>query len=92
MADLNLKFSDNRPGKWYVDAQCILCSLCVELAPLNFKESEDGDHDTVYKQPVGDEEEKQCLEALLQCPVEAIGNDAEAATVELKSNERVCLP
>ena len=75
MADPNDKFHDNIGGKFYVDSQCILCSLCHELAPANFKESEDGDHDVVYKQPDNEEEEKVCAEAQEQCPVEAIGDD-----------------
>ncbi len=75
MADPNNKYSDNVPGKWYVDSQCILCSLCCELAPKNFKEADSGDHDMVYKQPENEEEEQACAEAMQQCPVEAIGND-----------------
>lgn len=75
MADPNDKWEDNVSGTWFVDKSCILCSLCVELAPENFMESEDGDHDFVYKQPEGDEELAQCSEAMEQCPVESIGND-----------------
>lgn len=75
MADPVNKYEDNVPGKWYVDKQCILCSLCTELAPKNFKEADSGDHDTVFKQPESEEEEKACQEAMSQCPVEAIGND-----------------
>lgn len=75
MADPNNRYPDNVPGKWYVDTQCILCSLCSEIAPNNFKEADAGDHDFVYKQPDNEEEEKLCQEAMQQCPVEAIGND-----------------
>ncbi|MFH0943867.1 MAG: ferredoxin [Planctomycetota bacterium] len=74
MADVAEKWEDNKEGTWFVDKQCILCSLCVDLAPSNFKESDDGDHDVVFKQPENDEELEQCKEALEQCPVEAIGN------------------
>lgn len=77
MAEKENKYEDNVKGKFYVDKQCILCSLCHELAPANFKESDAGDHDHVFKQPENDEEEKLCLEAMQQCPVEAIGNDGE---------------
>jgi ferredoxin len=77
MADPNEKWGDNVPGKFYVDKECILCSLCCDLAPNNFKESGEGDHDIVYKQPEGEEELKQCADALEQCPVEAIGNDGD---------------
>ena len=75
MADPTNKYQDNVAGRWYVDNQCILCSLCSELAPNNFKESPGADHDIVYKQPENEEEERLCQESLEQCPVEAIGND-----------------
>lgn len=75
MAEVSERWEDNAPGAWYVDKSCILCSLCVDLAPNNFKESEQGDHDVVYKQPETEEELAQCKEAMEQCPVEAIGND-----------------
>lgn len=75
MADPNEKWEDNAPGAWYVDKNCIVCGLCVDLAPNNFKESDNGDHDYVYKQPETPEEEEQCREAMEQCPVNAIGND-----------------
>lgn len=75
MAELNERYEDNVPGKWYVDKKCILCSVCSEAAPSNFKESNAGDHDVVYKQPGSGDEEQQCLEAMAACPVEAIGND-----------------
>ncbi len=75
MADVAEKWEDNVAGEWFVDKACILCSLCVDLAPNNFKESDDGDHDIIFKQPDTDEEKEQCKEALEQCPVEAIGNN-----------------
>ena len=75
MADANAIWEDNTPGKWYVDRNCILCSLCCDLAPENFKESDAGDHDLVFKQPENEKERSACQEALEQCPVEAIGNN-----------------
>jgi len=77
MASKEEIWEDNVPGKWYVDASCIICSLCSELAPNNFKEADSGDHDIVFKQPENEEEEGQCQEALEQCPVESIGSDNE---------------
>ncbi|MCZ7606326.1 MAG: ferredoxin [Planctomycetota bacterium] len=56
MPDPNEKWEDNVPGPWYVDKSCIFCGLCPQLAPENFRESEDGTHDLVYKQPENDEE------------------------------------
>ena len=75
MAQKKDKFEDNVDGKFYVDTECIFCNLCIDAAPNNFAESEDGDHDYVYKQPENDEELDQCYEALEVCPVEAIGDD-----------------
>ncbi|HOE12909.1 MAG TPA: ferredoxin [bacterium] len=77
MPDRNEKWEDNAPGPWYVDKSCIVCGLCVELAPNNFREGKDGDHDVVYKQPENAEELAQCREAKSQCPVESIGDDGE---------------
>ena len=75
MANTQEKWHDNVPGKFYVDKECILCSLCVDVAPKSFKESEDGDHDVVWRQPENEEEIRAALDALEQCPVNAIGND-----------------
>ena len=76
MADRSERWEDNIQGTWYVDKSCILCSLCSDLAPNNFKESEEGDHDIVYKQPESEEEIGQSRDARDQCPVEAIGCNA----------------
>lgn len=84
MADSSDKFEDNIPGfkiiagkkvSFYVDRACILCSVCVDAAPKNFKESDDGDHDYVYKQPDNEEELEACIDAMECCPVDAIGDD-----------------
>lgn len=69
------RYSDNVPGNWYVDKKCILCSVCSEAAPSNFKESPEGNHDIVFKQPESPQETQQCEEAKASCPVEAIGSD-----------------
>ena len=77
MADKDDKWEDNVPGKFYVDRECILCSVCSDAAPDNFRISDDEDHDICYKQPESEEELDQCYEALENCPVEAIGDDGE---------------
>lgn len=77
MAEKTQRYEDNVPGRWYVDKKCILCSVCSEAAPGNFKESTEGDHDVVFKQPDSENEIRQCEEAMAACPVEAIGSDAE---------------
>jgi len=75
MGDRAGRYEDNVSGRWYVDKKCILCSVCSEAAPQNFREAQNQDHDIVYKQPTTQEEERQCEEAMAACPVEAIGND-----------------
>ena len=76
MADVANRYSENVPGKFYVDNQCIDCDLCRETAPANFTRNEDGGYSYVYKQPESPEEEALCKEAKEGCPVEAIGDNA----------------
>lgn len=75
MADKSMTWEDNVPGSWYVDKNCILCGVCIDVAPNNFKEAESSDHAFIVKQPSGDEEISACKDAMDQCPVEAIGNN-----------------
>ena len=77
MADRNNKFEDNVEGQYYVDEECIDCNLCREIAPDNFKANEDGGYSYVYKQPEKQGEVDACLQAMDDCPVEAIGNDED---------------
>ena len=88
MADANEIWEDNIGGaaeidgkkvSFYVDTECILCSVCSDAAPNNFRMSDDEDHDICYKQPDDEEELEQCYEAMENCPVEAIGDDGLGA-------------
>ena len=60
MPDPDNIWTDNKGGKvtidgtevsFYVDMECILCSVCSDAAPNNFRMSDDEDHDICYKQP-----------------------------------------
>ena len=64
VADKNDKWPDNIDGfviitgkkvSFYVDYECILCSVCSDAAPKNFKISDDDDHDIqrLYPGPRG---------------------------------------
>lgn len=84
MADPNNLWEDNVRGEstvngkrvsFYVDKECILCSVCSDAAPNNFRMSDAEDHDICYKQPENQEELAQCYEAQENCPVEAIGDN-----------------
>jgi ferredoxin len=68
---------ENKPGAYYVDSSCIDCDVCRDTAPANFCRSDANNYSYVYKQPESEEEVAACEEAVLCCPVEAIGNDGE---------------
>ena len=74
MAELADRYEDNVIGRYFVDAQCIACDLCRETAPNNFTRQTEEGYSYVYKQPEDDLEEKECKEAMENCPVEAIGD------------------
>lgn len=67
----------NIPGKYYVDTQCIDCDLCRETAPDNFSRNDTASYSYVSKQPATPDEEAQCIEAMENCPSNAIGDDGE---------------
>jgi glyoxylase-like metal-dependent hydrolase (beta-lactamase superfamily II)/ferredoxin len=80
MADLNKRLDANVAGNFYVDATCINCDTCRQLAPHNFREV--GDYSAVVHQPKSDEEQHQAYQALLACPVGSIG---------ARHNDKACL-
>jgi ferredoxin len=75
MADNTDKVGGNVDGQFYVDSNCIDCDLCRQTAPDNFMRNEDDGYSYVSKQPETDEEQQACLDAMEECPVEAIGDD-----------------
>ena len=75
MADPNDRVPENVPGTFYVDTSCIDCDVCRDTAEQNFTRSDDGGYSFVFKQPETDDELAMCEEAMMACPVEAIGND-----------------
>lgn len=75
MADSNKKWSNNVPGSFFVDEQCIDCDACRTEAPDNFTRDDEHGYSFVYKQPTSPEQETKCQAALEACPVEAIGRD-----------------
>ena len=77
MATYTERYSDNAPGLYYVDMDCIACDTCFNLAPLHFKLTNNHEHAIVTKQPTTPSEKEVCEAAVAACPVEAIGNDGE---------------
>ncbi|REJ77329.1 MAG: ferredoxin [Acidobacteria bacterium] len=75
MADIEDKLPENVRGRYYCDDQCIDCDVCRDTSPANFTRQDENGYSYVYKQPETPEEEALCEEALMACPVEAIGDD-----------------
>ena len=77
MANKTDKWTENTPGQFYVDSQCIDCDLCRETAPSFFTRNDEGGYSYVHTQPTTEQAVAQCMEALEGCPVEAIGCDGD---------------
>jgi glyoxylase-like metal-dependent hydrolase (beta-lactamase superfamily II)/ferredoxin len=71
MASLARRLPENCEGDFFVDASCIDCDTCNWLAPGTFDAS--GAHSRVYRQPENDRENLRAEQALIACPVGAIG-------------------
>lgn len=78
MANKEDRYSDNQPGKYYVDTDCIGCDTCFAMAKNHFKLVGNYDHAIVSKQPETAAETEDCELAVHACPVGAIGNDGDA--------------
>ena len=73
MADPKQRLDTNVQGNFFVDATCINCDTCRQLAPDSFQEV--GDCSAVTIQPEGDEGLHRAYQALLACPVGSIGTE-----------------
>lgn len=75
MANLAERTPDNVPGRYYVDASCIDCDQCRDLAPELFGRNEDAGLSYIRRQPLTDDEIQLAEEALAVCATASIGND-----------------
>lgn len=73
MANRAKKLETNVAGNFYVDATCINCDTCRQLAPKSFEEV--GEFSAVTSQPQSEEHVHQAYQALLACPVGSIGTE-----------------
>ncbi|MDQ7083369.1 MAG: ferredoxin [Aquificota bacterium] len=81
MADLKKRLKGNAEGEFFVDSSCIDCSVCREIAPDIFG---DGDETAlVVRQPSDEDGIRRAFQALVSCPVSAIG------TVSLKMRKDI---
>jgi glyoxylase-like metal-dependent hydrolase (beta-lactamase superfamily II)/ferredoxin len=83
MADRTRRVVENVDGAFFVDATCIDCDTCRQLAPATFAEADD--HSFVKLQPRNAGELRDAYRALVACPTASIGADdkrAAAAAVD----------
>jgi glyoxylase-like metal-dependent hydrolase (beta-lactamase superfamily II)/ferredoxin len=73
MANPRKRLDSNVPGNFYVDATCINCDTCRQLAPLSFEEI--GGYSAVSCQPGDTDQVHHAYQALLACPVGSIGTE-----------------
>ena len=73
MADQKKRLTTNVTGNFFVDATCINCDTCRQLAAASFEEV--GEYSAVLRQPEGNEQIHQAYQALLACPVGSIGTE-----------------
>jgi len=73
MADLHKRLDANISGNFYVDATCINCDACRQLAPASFEEV--GDYSAVLHQPATEQQVRAAYRALLACPTGSIGTE-----------------
>jgi ferredoxin len=73
VSKLQASVSGNVPGRFRVlTTDCICCSVCSDIAPEHFRESDGATHNIVYRQPATAHDVALCREALESCPVETI--------------------
>jgi ferredoxin len=71
MANWDMRNDENVAGALFVDVACITCDTCTGVAPMCF--SLTPTHAFVHAQPRNAHEAQLCQEAILSCPVDAIG-------------------
>jgi glyoxylase-like metal-dependent hydrolase (beta-lactamase superfamily II)/ferredoxin len=84
MADPARRLPENAPGAWFVDATCIDCDTCRQLAPDVFAQSR-SELSFVAKQPLAEPARKRAAMALVACPTASIGG---AQPAEVRSAAR----
>lgn len=71
MADRAHSLAENVDGQFFVDATCIDCDTCRQIAPATFGET--GEYSYVKVQPRDPVEERAAFRALVACPTASIG-------------------
>ncbi len=66
------KIKDNISGQYYVDINCINCSICTEIAPEIFATNHDEGYEYIHRQPANKDEKRMVAELIGLCPANAI--------------------
>jgi len=72
MASIQKRLPENVSGDFFVDATCIDCDTCRQIAPATFREH--GEYSVVYQQPETEDQSKLALMSLVACPTGSIGS------------------
>ena len=72
MANLTKRVPEDAQGDFFVDATCIDCDTCRQVAPAVFAEGPG--HAFVRRQPATAEDTREALRALVCCPTGSIGS------------------
>jgi glyoxylase-like metal-dependent hydrolase (beta-lactamase superfamily II) len=71
MANIQQRLPENVPGDFFVDATCIDCDTCSQLAPEIFRDH--GEQCSVHRQPETEAGIRRAMMALVACPTGSIG-------------------
>jgi glyoxylase-like metal-dependent hydrolase (beta-lactamase superfamily II)/ferredoxin len=80
MARWSDRLAENVPGEFFVDASCIDCDACRQIAPETFRDH--GGQSSVCRQPADPSERRRALMALVACPTASIGTEPKASAAE----------
>lgn len=73
MARIEDRLPHNAEGEFFVDASCIDCDACRQIAPSVFTRSHQAEKAFVQVQPRTPEQHHRAVMALVACPTDAIG-------------------
>jgi ferredoxin len=74
------KLPRNVPGKYYTTEECDGCAYCAAVAPDSFDFEKGSNTYFVARQPETAEQEDFILEAMEDCPVDAIRSEQASCT------------
>ena len=81
------RIQQNINGKFYVDINCINCSICAEIAPGIFTTNHDEGYEYIFKQPESGEEKALVEELIELCPASAIQSDGQVGSTIIRGDE-----